>query len=45
MFSEVPSNEVVVSLGGYRLPESFCVTHLPSLDGERKRGLGERKMG
>lgn len=45
VFSEVPSNEVVVRLGGFRLPESFCVTHLPSLDGERQRGLGERKMG
>lgn len=44
MFCEVHGSEVIVRLGGFRLLESFCVTHLPALDEGRKRALGERKM-
>lgn len=43
-FSETHSNGIVVGLGEFRLIGSFCVTHLLSLDGGRKRSLGKRKM-
>lgn len=43
-FFETHSSGVVVRLGELKLVGSFCVTHLPSLDGGRKRSLGKRKM-